>query len=171
MSSAPQNNNRNEKIKTILLIFIALSAALFVSLFLTRISLVQGDSMCPTLKDKSVLLISVNDNYGVGDIIVFKKSPSDSYTIVKRIVAVENDTVEIKDGVLFVNGEDRVFLGDTPDYTSATVPKDCFFVLGDNYSCSTDSRSNEIGFVKKESVLGKAIFRLFPSPSANFDYN
>ncbi len=168
MNDLKQKKERSSKLKSVALILSALFLAFAVSMFIARVSYIQGDSMAPTVKDKSLVLVSKRDCYNTGDIIVFKKSETDSFTIVKRIVAVENDTVEIKNGSLIINGQENVYLGDVRDYEITTVPGECYFVLGDNYLNSTDSRSDEIGFVSKSSVMGKVIFRFFPSPSADF---
>lgn len=167
MNPSEQNNDVKSKFKSVAIILSALLLAFVISMFIVRISYIRGDSMSPTIKDKSLVLLSKEDSYNTDDIIVFKKSKSDSFTIVKRIVALENDTVEIKNGSLIINGEEKSYLGDVEDYEMRTVPNDCYFVLGDNYLNSTDSRSDEIGFVSKDSVIGKVIFRFFPSPSAN----
>ena len=94
--------------------------------------------------------------------------------VVKRIVAMGNDKVEIKDGKLYVNGEEvkedyingSVTEGINPEYSSFTVPPDCVYVLGDNRlpHASLDSRS--IGPINKKKVIGRVIFRYYPFDKA-----
>lgn len=101
-----------------------------------------------------------------GDIVVFQP-PEAAHTdvprFVKRIVAVEGDSVEIKDGALYVNGERR----DEP-YASSPfyrllpmdVPKGHLFVLGDNRNNSADG--HVWGFLPKHNIEAKIVFRFWP---------
>lgn len=86
--------------------------------------------------------------------------------LIKRVIGVEGDVIEIKDGEVYVNGdklEESYAKGITDSkglQTPVTVGKDELFVLGDNRVVSIDSR--EIGMVKIDQVEGKAIFRVYP---------
>jgi len=167
---------------------IIISSVLVVVLvftFLFRIVSIDGDSMENTLIDGERVVIS-NLFYTPkpGDIVVISRNTDNSVTdagnkspIIKRVIAVEGQTVDIKDGYVFVDG---VKLNETyiKDYAinaastglydvefPLTVQKDCIFVLGDNRRESLDSRSKNIGengLINKKFVLGKAIFRIFP---------
>ncbi len=167
---------------------IIISSVLVVVLvftFLFRIVSIDGDSMENTLIDGERVVIS-NLFYTPkqGDIVVISRNTDNSVTdagnkspIIKRVIAVEGQTVDIKDGYVFVDG---VKLNETyiKDYAinaastglydvefPLTVKKDCIFVLGDNRRESLDSRSKNIGengLINKKFVLGKAIFRIFP---------
>lgn len=89
---------------------------------------------------------------------------------VKRIIATEGQTVDIKNGKVYVDGDmldEPYFDGETYPTDSAvvypfTVSEDCVFVMGDNRSNSKDSRASELGEVMEEALLGKAQFRFFP---------
>ena len=105
------------------------------------------------------MLIVSKDNAEIerGSIIVFKK---DDAVYIKRVIALEGDIVA-KDayaGYLAVNGVE--IMHEKPEHTSdpeiSVIPKDCFFVLGDNYSESIDSRNSEVGLVSKEEIIGVA---------------
>ncbi len=106
-----------------------------------------------------------------GDIIVFhsdlKTQTGKEKLLIKRIVAIPGDVVNIADGKVMINGELQ-----TEDYTleaytsgwvsDVEVPEDSLFVMGDNRQNSTDSRDSGVGFVAYDDIVGKAFFRLYP---------
>lgn len=127
------------------------------------VSKVSGHSMDPTLSDgQDVFFTRISFSYSRGQ-VVFARMPSGS-NYVKRIVAVPGDTVDIRDGILYVNGqpEQRLHhIGDTLPQEGIveypyTVPEDCFFLVGDNREGSIDSRS--FGALPSSSIRGKLIF-------------
>ena len=89
---------------------------------------------------------------------------------VKRVIATEGDTLDIKDGSVFVNGEkldEKYYNGVTSVMdTSVTYPikidEDCIFVMGDNRNHSKDSRDSSLGQVPDEAVIGKSQIRIYP---------
>jgi len=84
--------------------------------------------------------------------------------LIKRIIAGPNDTIEIAEGVVIVNGsvleEPYISTATTKDVPLQTVPKGKYFVMGDNRNVSYDSR--EMGFVDEDDIIGKVIFRFLP---------
>lgn len=159
-------------------IVIALVAVIFIFTMVLGKVEVSGDSMLDTLHNGDQLLITgYNYTPTRGDIVIIAKNASKTelgriYTnkpLVKRIVATEGQTVEIKDGYLFVDGvkqeEDyaRTLTVDNGFKGKQTVPEGCIFVLGDNRGDSADSRL--IGFIPKQYVLGKVLCRIFPFDS------
>lgn len=111
---------------------------LLIILFKTvlLIGFVPSESMEPTLNKGSIILGSrIFKDLDVGDIVIFKRN---GQLLVKRIAATEGQQVER-------NGE------------LITVPKDSFYMLGDNESCSYDSRYWEEPFVQKKDVIAKAL--------------
>jgi len=132
---------------------------------------VEGRSMIQTLLNSDRVVIS-NMFYtpGNGDIIVFQ-SPSEQfeYPLVKRVIAIENQTVSINfdEGNVYIDGvKEPEFSGITTkkhDFNDpVTVPPGFVFVLGDNRDSSTDSRDSSIGLVDTRYILGKVIFLLIP---------
>lgn len=153
----------------------ALAIVVLLFTFVFRIVSVNGDSMNPTLHDEDRVLVStLFYEPKVRDVVIVVKpfeGQLEGHSIVKRIVALENDEVNIIDGVLYVNGvaeeklyEDMLRTGDAFEYP-VIVPEGCVFVLGDNRNDSTDSRSSDVGMVEEEYILGKVSFRLYPFDS------
>lgn len=138
-----------------------------------RASLVRGSSMEPTLRDGDCILVKTAgyDRPEQGDIVAIKAKDRKNKHLVKRIIARGGDTVQIdfEAGMVFVNGqlleepyisEATTLSGDIP--FPVTVPRDCYFVLGDNRNHSQDSRSSTLGFVPREDIEGRVVFRFAP---------
>lgn len=146
-----------------------------------RVSIVKGQSMEDTLFEGDVILLhDVFYTPKYGDIVVIHQ-PTPHYPdpLVKRIIAVGGQTVDIDfstwevtvDGVVLE--EDYMKLETdrriTSDYTfPMTIPEGYVFVMGDNRNHSADSRSSDIGLIDERSILGKFIWRVcrIPIPSA-----
>lgn len=102
----------------------------------------------------------------VSDVVVFLPNGNENaHYYVKRIVACPGDTVQIKDGKLYVNSE--IVSDDYDKIADAgivenelTLEEDEYFVVGDNINNSEDSRSANIGPIKKEYIIGKAWFHM-----------
>ena len=102
-----------------------------------------------------------------GDIVVFTPSPNihtDAPRLVKRLVGVEGDWIEVKNGVVYRNGVPLIepYENQTPDYTLPLfrVPRGYVFVLGDNRRNSYDSHA--WGFLPRTNITAKAMFRFWP---------
>ena len=145
-------------------------AVLLLSSFLVRHTLVQGGSMNNTLQNGQHLLISdVNYEPKNGDIVVFVplKLTNRSVPFIKRVIAVAGQTVEIRSGVVMVDGlaQSEEFLSlpkGHADYPETVVPDGHVFVLGDNRMNSHDSRESDVGMVDVRSILGKVVTRVWP---------
>jgi signal peptidase I len=152
--------------------------AILIVVFVIQPVRVEGQSMMPKLHDQDRIFVNkfiyplrewLGDNEPIkrGDIVVllFPNDPSKSY--IKRVVGLPGEKVEIQDGKLFINGEsiDEPYLeSDYLSHDSTPVPVDVtshhYFVMGDNRSNSSDSRS--WGLVPEKYIYGKAIFRYYP---------
>lgn len=145
--------------------------------FVIRMMGVDGHSMLNTLQHGDRLLV-VNSmlyhDYKYGDIVILRKNGVfDDDPIVKRVIAVEGQTVDIDfaEGIVYVDGEalDEDYIRE-PTYTAEgtefplTVPEGAIFVMGDNRNGSSDSRDYRLGTVDTRYVIGKAAFLIFPGP-------
>jgi len=154
-------------------------AFLFVYYFGMRTRII-GNSMQPLFDDGEQILtdkfVYIFGDPKPNDIIVFlPNGNAKSHYYVKRVVGVPGDRIRIKDGILYVNGErfeEKVDVS-TMEYAGLAeneieLDKDEFFVLGDNRNSSEDSRYANIGLVRKEYIVGKCWFRVFPLKKIKF---
>lgn len=145
-------------------------AYVLVSSFGIRTNVV-GQAMEQTLENDDDILVNkfayIISKPKQGDVIVFLPNGNKkSHYYVRRVVAVPGDTVQIKDGALYVNDElykestDVASMEDAGIASDAVkLEKDEYFVLGDNRNNSEDSRYANIGNVKRDYIIGKAWFR------------
>jgi len=158
--------------------FVYILVAVTISfVFLVRVVGVSGPSMTPTLLNGEYVVLLSNffcGEYEEGDVVVATVPTFDaSRPIVKRVIAVEGQTVDIDftlgevrvDGVLlqedYINDLTRTNFPEGMSYP-LTVPENCVFLLGDNRNHSTDSRYAGIGCVDERFILGKVILRILP---------
>jgi len=103
-----------------------------------------------------------------GDIAIFRYPDDESELYIKRVMGLPGDTIEIKDGLLYLNNSEEPlaepYLKEIPegDFGPYQVPEGCYFMLGDNRNKSNDSRMWENTYVTRENVLAKAVFRYYP---------
>ena len=156
---------------------------ILVVLQFVKPTIVFEHSMENTLHPEDyVFLAKQAYNFGdveYGDIVVFASTLIDDTgmqkNLIKRVIGMPGDIIEIKDDSVYRNGV-RLFEPYTKDgYTNGelapiTVPPDSYFVLGDNRQQSRDSRSAEVGFIMKDQLMGKVVFRLFPISHAGKVY-
>nr|WP_296007000.1 signal peptidase I [uncultured Blautia sp.] len=102
------------------------------------------------------------------DIVIFKYPDHEKELFIKRIIGLPGETVEIKDGKVYIDGSeeplDDSFTPEEPlgDYGPYVVPENSYFMLGDNRNYSKDSRFWNNPYVAEEKILGKAVIRYFP---------
>lgn len=163
---------------TLLVFVIVTSVAVIVTGLLFAIVPINGDSMYPTVHDGDFVFILKVGSFERGDVVVIENAEGDGEVerLLKRIIAVEGDTVETR----FVDGEERYFVNgemlDEPYVNNGqeakgrqpliTVPEGRFYYLGDNRKVSADSYSSssngsKLGYMSH--IVGKVLFK------GNFD--
>ena len=102
-----------------------------------------------------------------GDIVVFRYPDNEEKLYIKRVIGTPGDTVEGKDGTVYVNGaeleEPYIKEEMSSDFGPYKVPEDSYFMLGDNRNSSIDSRFWKNTYVKKEKILGEVAIRYYPN--------
>lgn len=147
----------------------ALVIAFFLRWLIVQAFWIPSGSMIPTLEPNDrVLVLKFWDKfigtYDRGDIVVFQYPLDPDRDFVKRLIGLPGDTVEIKDGRVFINSreiaEPYVVFPDNFNMPPRDVPDGHYFFLGDNRSNSQDSRF--WGFVPRAMLRGPAVFRYWP---------
>lgn len=164
----PKKTKAREAMEWIVTIVAAVVIALAVRGLLFEPIRVDGDSMKNTLLDNEVLLVT-KPEYIFGDpqrfdVVICHYPGRGNTNFVKRVVGVPGDTVEVRGGYLYVNGEryEEEYLDYRPDYDMAPfeVPEGKYFVLGDNRANSNDSHL--VGPLDRSMIVGHVRHVLLP---------
>lgn len=161
------------------LLVVLIGTLLFVR-FVAQRTVVNGDSMNPTLTNMDNLIVD-KVSYKLGeperfDVVVFPYEYKKDTFYIKRIIGLPGETVRIDtSGNIYINEqlllEDygaEVMLDPGNAINGVTLGKDEYFVLGDNRNHSSDSRNSAVGIVPKEKIIGKAWLRIYPFDSIGF---
>lgn len=145
--------------------------AFFIITFIAQSFVVDGRSMEPTLKDGERLFVN-KFIYRFhpperGDIIVFTPQGANNKKYIKRVIGLPGDTILVKDGKTYLNGEpiQENYIKESMKgtYGPYQVPEESVFVMGDNRNHSADSRfPGIVGFVNYDSISGKAFWVYWP---------
>jgi signal peptidase I len=153
-------------------IAISVVLAIVLIVFIYQPVKVEGTSMMPGLTDQERIFINkYTYKLGAGsiareDLVVFHYPNDPSQSYIKRVIGLPGDTVQIKEGTVYVNGRelDEPYVPseyrDRVSKKKEVVPPDDYFVLGDHRSSSNDSRV--WGFVDRKEIYGKAVFVYWP---------
>ncbi|WP_404452428.1 signal peptidase I [Virgibacillus necropolis] len=169
MSNVVKHKKKNEWLEWGKAIFIAILLAFFLRSFVFATSIVEGESMVPTLEDGERVifnkLIYLVDEPERGDVVIIKR-PIKNY--VKRVIGLPGETVKFRDHQLYINGEqyeqtfiNKEALNHTGNFGPIEVPENKYFVMGDNRAISKDSR-NGLGFIKADDIVGRSEFVIYP---------
>ena len=150
----------------------AVVAVFIIFALVFRVVGVEGDSMNPTLDSGDWLAVSsISSGFKAGDIVIVTQPWERNVPIIKRVIAVGGDTIDInfRTHEVKVNGVvlDEPYIAEptTLRYDvefPLTVDEGKLFVMGDNRNDSGDSRSSAIGLIDERYVLGKAVMRILP---------
>ena len=170
-----ETNIHKETYEWIQCVVVALICCVLIFVFVARVIDVQGHSMEQTLEDGDKIIITrLVGGYDRGDIVVLRKDTFRQEPIVKRVIGLAGDTIDIDfdAGIVYINGEplDEPYVNeltyDHEDFDTyekpLVIPENCVFVMGDNRNNSTDSRRATIGCVDTRYIMGKVIFRILP---------
>ena len=168
--AAPLHSLRNEIRVWTRDLLIAIGLALVIIVFLYQPVKVEGTSMAPLLSDQERIFINKFvyhfEPIQRGDVVVFWYPLDRTKSFIKRVVGLGGETVEIRQGQVYVNGivvpEPYVppQYEDLSDFGPVRVPKDSFFVMGDHRISSNDSRL--FGPVASRYIYGRAVFAYWP---------
>lgn len=171
--------NRKKKLRGILIeavlyVAIIVLCVKVVPRYVIQRTIVDGESMMDTLKNRENLLVEKISYHFKNperfDVIVFYPygRDNDEYYI-KRVIGLPGETVQIIGSQIYINGKvlEEDYGKDPIEFAGIveepqTLGEDEFFVLGDNRDVSQDSRFEEVGFVQKKNIEGKAILRIYP---------
>ncbi|HWT74565.1 MAG TPA: signal peptidase I [Mobilitalea sp.] len=151
----------------VIVIAVAVLLALFITKFIIYKVSSPTDSMENTIMiDEKVITLRLAYLFSDpkrGDIVVFQAPDSPKEDYIKRVIGLPGETVEGKDGVVYIDGvpleEDYLKEPMTGSFGPYTVPEGCYFMMGDNRNVSLDARFWTNKFVAKNKIRGKAIFK------------
>ena len=151
-------------------LLIAFGIALVIVAFVYQTLRIVGNSMAPLLSDHESIFINKIvyhlDPIQRGDVVVFDYPLDGTKSFIKRIVALPGEIVEIRQGLVYVNGNwlPEPYVPsqyvDLSDFGPMQVPSDSYFVMGDHRSSSNDSRV--FGTVARRLIYGRAVFAYWP---------
>lgn len=161
-------------------IAVVVALAAVTTIFFFQSIGMQESSMEPTLQTgERFFMNQIAYKFGSpkrGDIIAFTKDGKENAAIhIKRVIGLPGETIQIKDGYVYINGEKYEENGKFPEISNpgladepVKIKKDEYFVLGDNRNNSEDSRFAEVKNVKKKNIEGKIWFQSYPLKKMGF---
>ena len=151
-------------------LLIAIGLALVIIVFLYQPVKVEGTSMAPLLSDQERSFINKFvyrfEAIHRGDVVVFWYPLDRSKSFIKRVIGLPGETVELRHGAVYINGQPIAEpyvppqYADVSDYGPAKVPRGSYFVMGDHRISSNDSRV--FGPVASQYIYGRAVFAYWP---------
>ena len=152
---------------TVYVLTIVAAVAVLIATLVLPVLQIEGTSMEPTLVNGDIVLLTKTTNFDRGELCGFSWN---NKLLIKRVIGVPGDWIEIDtDGTVYLNGErldepyaEQLSIGECDLEFPFQVPQEQYFVLGDMRRNSIDSRNTLIGCVKKEQIVGKVFFRIWP---------
>lgn len=167
--------------ENLILIAIALCLALLIRTFIAEPRYIPSESMVPTLLTGDRLVVEKVSYLfhppSNGDIVVFQppselqqRGYPEDQAFIKRVIGTPGKSLKISHGVVYVDSIplQETYIAEPPiqPFPLVTVPKDEFFVMGDNRNDSNDSRY--WGFLPRKNIIGRAMFRFWPLDRIGF---
>ena len=167
-------NWKKELLSWIMVIITAACTAFLINTFVLANSRVPSGSMENTIMTGDRVIGSRLSYHFQdpqrGDVVIFHFPDDESIFYVKRIIGLPGDTIDIRDGHVYLNGSEtpleEPYLREPMEIEPPLhyeVPEDCYFMMGDNRNLSADSRRWQNPFVKREKIVAKVLFRYYPT--------
>lgn len=164
---------KREIVSTVVYLLAVVALTFLFVQFVGQRTHVNGDSMNATLEDGDNLIVDKisyrftdPDRF---DIIVFPYQYQENTYYIKRIIGMPGETVQVRDGMIYIDGEvlEESYGKEVMQYAGIasdpiTLGEDEYFVLGDNRNNSSDSRDPSVGNIKEDQIIGKAFIRIWP---------
>lgn len=168
-----------ELLSWVIYLLIVVAVSFLIVTFVGQRTKVQGRSMETTLSDGDNLIVD-KISYRFRDpkrfeIIVFPYQYQENTYYIKRIIGLPGETIQIKDGYIYINGEllEEHYGAEVMEQSGIAADpielgEDEYFVLGDNRNHSADSRDPSVGVLKRDQLMGRAFVRIWPLERAGF---
>lgn len=137
-----------------------------IMIFVGQFVVISGESMLPTYENGNVVFVEkISNNFNRFDIITVIPEKL-NHIIVKRVIGIPGDTIQIIDGFVYINNKqiDDIITDKIKDAGMASTPitlnENEYFILGDNRNNSYDSRFEDVGIITSDDVFGKVLFQL-----------
>lgn len=158
---------------TIYVLTVVAAVAVLIATLVLPVLQIEGTSMEPTLANGDIVLLTKTTNFDRGELCGFSWN---NKLLIKRVIGIPGDWIEIDtDGTIYLNGEKldepyamQMSVGECDLEFPYQVPPEQYFVLGDMRESSIDSRNTLIGCVKKDQIVGKVFFRIWPFKGMRF---
>ncbi|MDL2323912.1 signal peptidase I [Ruminococcaceae bacterium OttesenSCG-928-A16] len=177
-NKAPSSSLKKELIDWL----IAIVVAVIVAVFITQVVIVNAEVPSESMENTIITgdrVLGLRPSYWFnvpkrGDIIIFRFPDDEEVLFVKRVVGLPGETVELREGKVYINGSsvalDEPYLKEPPRTSTMeasgtyVVPEGHYFVMGDNRNNSNDSRYWNNTFVAEDKIIGRAWLRVYPNP-------
>jgi signal peptidase I len=158
---------------TIYVLTVVAAVAVLIATLVLPVLQIEGTSMEPTLVNGDIVLLTKTTSFNRGELCGFSWN---NKLLIKRVIGIPGDWIEIDtDGTVYLNGEkldepyaQQLSVGECDLEFPFQVPQEEYFVLGDMRESSIDSRNTLIGCVKKDQIVGKVFFRIWPFKEIRF---
>lgn len=176
MPDQKPNNKTSSLLKECGQWMITIAAGILIALFISKVLIINAEIPSGSMEDTIMpgdrvvgnRLAYLTHEPERFDIIIFRYPDDESQLFIKRVIGLPGETVEIRDGKIYINGSSTP-LKDVKtkepmegSFGPYKVPEDCYFVMGDNRNNSKDSRYWIHTFVTDDEILGKAVFKYWP---------